>query len=258
MRVTEHRTRSGIAYSRPEHASPTQMPVVLIHGWCCDRVVLAALFKTLARSRDVVSLDLSGHGASAVPERPTDTIQGFAEDVIGVLDDAGRTRAAVVGHSMGGLVALEVAAAGRATGAVLLDPAPLLSVGGKRFFADAAPDIERDVTGAWRLGFIDALYRGRPSASRARVEALMTSTSPQVAAAAARAMACYDGERALRAVAVPVQVISAGTGERLDRARELCPTLSVQAWPEHHHFFPLDDPDSITRAVLAVAGGQLR
>lgn len=248
--VTEHRTESGLAYSRSDPLHPVASPVALIHGWCCDRTVLAAQFDFLARSRTVVSLDLSGHGASATLGPPRATIGGFAEDVMSVLQDAEVPRAGVIGHSMGGLVALAVAAAGRATNAVLLDPAPLLSITGKRFFAEAASDIGRDVGGAWRLAFINALYRGRQGSARTRIETLMTSTPTGVAMAGAQAMADYDAERALRAIQAPIHVISAGHGERLDPAMELCPNLTVTTWPGHDHFFPLEDPDRVNRAVL--------
>jgi pimeloyl-ACP methyl ester carboxylesterase len=60
----------------------------------------------------VLPVDLPGHGLSDKPEIRY-TLALFARAVTAVLDDAGVQKAAVVGHSMGGMVAYEFA--GRAT-----------------------------------------------------------------------------------------------------------------------------------------------
>ncbi|MET0332806.1 MAG: alpha/beta hydrolase, partial [Rhizobacter sp.] len=56
----------------------------------------------------VLALDLPGHGRSAGPALPT--VEAAAQWVLDVLQAAGVSRAALVGHSMGSLIALEAAA----------------------------------------------------------------------------------------------------------------------------------------------------
>jgi pimeloyl-ACP methyl ester carboxylesterase len=84
------------------------VPVVLIHGWGCQRGDWAAVASELAGRRRVVALDLPSFGESSA-RRTRYTVRAFAEDVAAVIDAAGLGGAAVAGHSMGGAVALETA-----------------------------------------------------------------------------------------------------------------------------------------------------
>jgi pimeloyl-ACP methyl ester carboxylesterase len=62
-------------------------------------------FPTLRRNRQVITMDLQGHGRTAdIPERPL-TFEQHAKDVIGLLDYLGIDRADFFGESFGGIVA---------------------------------------------------------------------------------------------------------------------------------------------------------
>ena len=66
-------------------------------------------FPTLRRNRQVITMDLQGHGRTAdVPERPI-TFEQHAKDVIGLLDYLGIDRADLFGESFGGIVATLIA-----------------------------------------------------------------------------------------------------------------------------------------------------
>ena len=97
------------------------LPVlVFIHGAGMDHTVWALQSRYFAhRGRSVLALDLPGHGKSQGPA-PTD-IAAMAEWVVRFLDAAAVEQAVLVGHSMGALVALEVAARhqGRVAGLAL-------------------------------------------------------------------------------------------------------------------------------------------
>lgn len=87
--------------------------VVLLHGVGGGRAsfddALSGTGRALADAGfDAVALDLPGYGDSPTIE-PT-TLQGMAEAVRASLDALGAERAAVVGHSMGGMVAQELMA----------------------------------------------------------------------------------------------------------------------------------------------------
>lgn len=107
-------------------------PVVLTHGGGANGHWWAHLAPSLATSFHVVALDFRGHGESDFPDaiRPGD----FERDLLALLEHLGAPDPALVGHSMGGEVALRVAAAGRARprGAVLLDVARGGSPRGRR------------------------------------------------------------------------------------------------------------------------------
>jgi 3-oxoadipate enol-lactonase len=84
--------------------------VVLIHGHPFNRSMWAPQLAALAGSYRVIAPDLRGYGDS--PVTPGTVPMGqLAADVAGLLDRRGVARAAVVGLSMGGLVAMELAGA---------------------------------------------------------------------------------------------------------------------------------------------------
>ncbi|WP_418958693.1 alpha/beta fold hydrolase [Streptomyces tritici] len=79
--------------------------VVLLHSGVCDRRMWDGQFRVLAEAgHRVVRCDLRGFG-----ETPIDAPHTHAEDVRALLDALGIERAAVVGSSFGGEVALELA-----------------------------------------------------------------------------------------------------------------------------------------------------
>ncbi|MFJ5828612.1 alpha/beta fold hydrolase [Streptomyces sp. NPDC093089] len=95
--------------------------VVLLHSGVCDRRMWDGQFTALAEAgHRVVRCDLRGFGDS-----PMDAAHTHADDVRDLLDHLGADRAAVVGSSFGGRVALEFAArhADRVTALALLGPA---------------------------------------------------------------------------------------------------------------------------------------
>lgn len=83
--------------------------VIFVHGAQCDHSVWILQSRYLAHhGYGVLALDLPGHGRSAGPALAS--IGDLAEWVAAVQDAVGVKQAAVVGHSMGSLIALECAA----------------------------------------------------------------------------------------------------------------------------------------------------
>lgn len=94
---------ASLAYD-VEGAGP---PVVLLHAGIADRGMWRPVSAALADRYRVLRYDLRGYGESGLPAEP------FAhhDDVVGVLDGLGIDRAALVGCSFGGRVALDAALA---------------------------------------------------------------------------------------------------------------------------------------------------
>jgi pimeloyl-ACP methyl ester carboxylesterase len=88
----------------------TALPcIVLVHGALNDHSVWALQSRLLANhGHAVLALDLPGHGRSDGPALPN--VESLAAWLVDVLDAAGVQRCALVGHSMGSLIALEAAA----------------------------------------------------------------------------------------------------------------------------------------------------
>jgi pyruvate dehydrogenase E2 component (dihydrolipoamide acetyltransferase) len=119
--------------------------ILLVHGYGGDRNSWLFLQEPLAAKYQVYALDLPGHGTSA-KDVGDGTLGVLADAVTGVLDavliSGGADRAHLVGHSLGGAVALAVAAGdpGRIASLTLIAPAgfgPEINAGYLRGFADA-------------------------------------------------------------------------------------------------------------------------
>jgi pimeloyl-ACP methyl ester carboxylesterase len=96
--------------------------LVFIHCWACDRTYWREQLDAFAPGYEVIALDLGGHGASG-KNRATWTLDALAGDVAAVVERLDRRRVVLVGHSLGGPVALLAAARlrGRAEAVVCAD-----------------------------------------------------------------------------------------------------------------------------------------
>ena len=106
----------------PSHRGGTGSPMVLLHGftdtWRCWELVLPML----EGHHDVLAPTLPGH-AGGPPIDGEVTNEAIADAVEAMLDEAGFETAHIVGNSLGGYLALHLAARGRARSVVALAPA---------------------------------------------------------------------------------------------------------------------------------------
>ena len=97
----------GVALHAIHHGDPSRSKLVLLHGGGANAHWWDDVAPVLACHFHVVALDFRGHGDSDQPEpRPG----AFQRDLLGLLEHIGAPEAALLGHSMGGHVALEHAA----------------------------------------------------------------------------------------------------------------------------------------------------
>lgn len=83
------------------------VPLILLHGLFGSLENLGAVARGLEDGWQVHALDLRNHGSS--PHTDAMDYPAMAEDVIGYMDSQGFDKAAVLGHSMGGKVAMQLA-----------------------------------------------------------------------------------------------------------------------------------------------------
>lgn len=111
---------TGVQIHAVEAGDPEGEPVVFLHGLTDTSRSFAPVIERLATLRPdlrLIAIDQRGHGASSMPRDPACkaapercfSIEDFARDVVATLDALEIDRAHLVGHSMGGLVAQEVA-----------------------------------------------------------------------------------------------------------------------------------------------------
>ncbi|MFI8456671.1 alpha/beta fold hydrolase [Kitasatospora sp. NPDC085464] len=109
---TEHRTEHATAPDGVRIAYQVRgagAPLVLLAGQANNHHWWDGVRDDFHAARSTVTLDYRGTGGSDKPDRPYST-EGFARDVIAVLDELGVDRADVYGTSMGGRVAQQLAA----------------------------------------------------------------------------------------------------------------------------------------------------
>lgn len=255
--------------ARPE--VPRDPPLVFIHGWIGDHRALLPQIAYFARDHRVVAVHLRGHGDSDSP-RQDYTMAGFADDVAWQCEQLGLRNPVVVGHSLGGAIALELAGRHRdlPSGVVMIDsivlpPPSLLEPARAMLETFSGPDFRAAARAQAIELFLDHVDPEDPR----RKERLLAPVfdahrkTPQHVAVSAlsNAIEGYDAAPAAAACRVPVAYLSATVplieqARDLDRFRALCPQLMVATTLGAGHFSPLEVPDQINAMIarfLAVA-----
>jgi pimeloyl-ACP methyl ester carboxylesterase len=86
----------------------TGRPLVVLHGAYMTIDAMGEIVPSLAETRQVIAVELQGHGHTADIDRPL-SYEQMADDVTALLAEIGIEKADVFGYSMGGGVALQVA-----------------------------------------------------------------------------------------------------------------------------------------------------
>jgi pimeloyl-ACP methyl ester carboxylesterase len=134
---------------------PTLPAIVLLHGAGFDHTTWALHTRWFAHHGfAVLAPDLPGHGRSS--GKPLPTIADMADWTAALIEASGATKAKLVGHSMGSLIALETAARHPASvaGLSLIGTAATMTVGPDLLRAAEANDQAAiDMVSIWGLGF---------------------------------------------------------------------------------------------------------
>lgn len=142
-----------------EGGDPAQPLAVFVHGWGASAYFYRKLLpKVVDAGLHVAAIDLRGHGGSDKPRDPSlYTAPAMADYLESVLDVLGSDRVALVAHSLGGGVSLDVASRRpeRLSSLTLLAPVGLASirfVGLARFFTPgAAASLVRYAVPPWSV-----------------------------------------------------------------------------------------------------------
>src|SRR6185312_702376 len=101
--------KPAYVYTGTKPIVPGQRAIMFVHGAANDHSVWTLQSRYFAyHGFNVLAVDLPGHGKSGGP--PLATVEDMAGWATQLLDAAGIQKAALVGHSMGSLIALEAAA----------------------------------------------------------------------------------------------------------------------------------------------------
>ncbi|MER9253541.1 alpha/beta fold hydrolase [Mesorhizobium sp. M0598] len=83
-------------------------PVLLIHGVGMNAAIWHDQIAAMKDHHDLIAIDMLGHGVSPLPPEEA-SLSDFADQAVRLLDHLGVASVSIVGHSMGALVALEIA-----------------------------------------------------------------------------------------------------------------------------------------------------
>jgi pimeloyl-ACP methyl ester carboxylesterase len=248
---------AAVAYKRQGEGAP----LVLLHPLGANRRVWDPVLALLVESREVITVDLPGFGGSPpLPElAPAPAV--LARAVAGLLAELGLDgrRAHVAGCSLGGWVALELAAAGQAASVTAIAPAGLWS----RPLAPK-PELTRWLArlmapAAGRAMQSAGLKRLALSGSVARPEAVPAADAAVLIRAYGSSPGFSQVNRAMRAnvftgfdsIHVPVMLIWPEQDHVVSRARNVPASVREVVLPGCGHVPMWDDPAAVAELLLA-------
>jgi len=229
-------------------------PLLLIHGLGYARWGWEPVLEPLARSFDVLLFDNRGIGESDAPPGPYTAAQ-MAEDAGQVLDEAGVARAHVLGTSLGGMVAQELALAhpGRVDKLVLA----CTTAGGAQAHPMPERTVELMTNGATLRDFVANALEPAPHVElveRILEHRLATAQAPESWAAQAAAGAQFDAYERSGSIAALALVLH-GDGDVVVDPRNgellagLLPHARLELFPGAGHLFFWQQPERFVRLV---------
>jgi pimeloyl-ACP methyl ester carboxylesterase len=233
-----------------EEAGAGDPPLLLIHGWGVRRSIFGPLIRAMSGAHRVVAVDLRGYGESDAPMQDY-SVEAYACDVAWLASELGVNRPVIVGHSMGGLVALEFASRFDARAAVILE----CHVAAPPAVATALqPALDRLETDAYQTttGAVLDMLLGKQfdATERARMVAYARGLPQHVLSRTLRASVAYDSQKAAARVCCPILYVGSSTPYAdIPRFRELCPQLVTGQLVGCGHYFPLEVPDQLNPMI---------
>ena len=242
--------------------------VVFLHANGFNAMAYRTLLEPLSGAMRILACDQRGHGRTAlraVPEARTDW-SDLARDAVALLDGVAGAGVTLVGHSMGGTVALLAAALRpeRVRGLVLLDPVVCAPEDrGKGHVGLAEQTLRRRAVYPSRQEAAES-YRGRGAFRTWPGEAVddyVMDGFREVPGGGVE-LACsreweasnynaqgHDAWGALDTLACPVTVLQAASGSSCSLAENPHPRVTVSVIQDTSHFLPFEVPD-LVRAVV--------
>jgi pimeloyl-ACP methyl ester carboxylesterase len=241
---------------------PALPTVIFVHGAGMDRTVWTLQTRFFAyHGRGVLALDLPGHGRSEGPA--LDSIAAIADWLPRLMAAAGIERAALAGHSMGALAALDCAArhGDRVAALALLGVAPSMPVHPDLLGAAEADDhLAFELVNSWAHG--DSGHLGGARAPGLWLmgggERLLERSAPGVLHRDLVACSAYrDGAERAAAVACPTLLVL-GADDRMTPAkagRKLAAAIEgarVEVIPDCGHMMMTEKPDQTLDALMTI------
>ena len=229
--------------------------VVLIHGWACDSAYWNAQIDALKTKYTVVAVNLAGHGGSTA-NRTDWSIGNYGEDVATVVRQLKNRQIILVGHSMGGDVALEASRriGDRVIGIIAVDSLKSIGLPPMR-----QQEIERQLA-PFRKSFIEAtrgyvtdklFEKGADPTLVQKVAYDMSLEPPAVGVPSLESLLAMDFTKLLPDIHVPVLAINSDL-EPTDvaRIRKSLPGFKADVLEHTGHFVMMEVPQRFNPVLL--------
>jgi pimeloyl-ACP methyl ester carboxylesterase len=229
--------------------------IVFIHGWSCDSNYWRAQIPEFKKKYTVVTVDLAGHGGTD-GNRSEWTMARFGQDVAAAVAAVPNEKLILVGHSMGGPVAIEAARLlkSRVVGIVGVDT--FKTIGAPRPSKAQVDAIirkfEADFIGQTRSIVTTHFFApGANEELKRKIAYDMSLASPRVGVPSMRAVMEYDFTAPLKDISVPVVAINANLGEPVNEARirKVLPKFRQVSFDGAGHFLMMEDPARFNPAL---------
>jgi pimeloyl-ACP methyl ester carboxylesterase len=235
-----------------ERAGSGEPELLFVHGWCCDHTAFRPQFDHFARTQAVTALDLRGCGRSDCPEGGY-AIPDFADDVARFCAEVGIAKPVVLGHSLGGMIAVDLAARypSVARALVLVDPGPIDQLpANAEAFAEFAERLEGPNGEDVRRAFVEDMGARDEELARWIAE-LMCRVPLPIAAASIRGINPWNGTEAFRLCTVPTLLMRPDLDQAPDalRLRAIKPDLEVGITVGAGHFHQLEVPEQVNAMI---------
>lgn len=246
-------------------------PVVLIPGLASPRAVYDGIAGELAKTHRVLLVQVNGFGGDAPgSNRQPGIIDGVTRDIVAYLERERLPKAAVIGHSMGGVVGMKLARdhCDRVGRLLIVDALPFI---GTLFMPGATVETLRPAAEAMRSALLAAAGQPRqPSPDdpnvaimsitpegRRQVSAWGVAADPQVVGQALFEDLQADLRPDLAAIAkVPTTVLYAVPPQLAEHAHQLwrgayaaAPSVRMVPVENSYHFIMLDQPERFKQEV---------
>jgi pimeloyl-ACP methyl ester carboxylesterase len=235
-----------------ERAGSGGRELLFVPGWCCDHSAFQPQFDHFAQTNTVTAIDLRGVGQSDAPDDGYG-IRDLADDVAQFCSVVGIDQPVVVGHSLGGMIAVELGARYPAlpSALVLVDPGPIDPLPDSVKFFASAPDYlagpgGEDVRHMW----VKDMGARDEDLARWIVDHMSAVPLP-IATAVIRGVSEWNGVGALGVCEAPILLLLKGIDADRDplRLRKIRPDIEVGVTVGAGHFHQLEVPEQVNAMI---------
>jgi pimeloyl-ACP methyl ester carboxylesterase len=232
-------------------------PVLFIHGLSTDHTIWEKQVAVFVKERPVVNVDVRGHGRSDKPEGDVYEISHHTQDIIGLLRHLGYPKVHVVGVSMGGMVAQQLA---------LRVPELLASI---TLVCSTSEPAKEGATLEWRLGVFDkaptlegyygpvferGLGKGMPAELRNHMYELAIHNPRALQRTGMIATFSYDSSKEIGRINLPTLVVGGQDDGSIpvhlsEQLAKRIPNARLEILPACGHAPYFEAPEALSKAL---------